>query len=87
MADKKAVFYVEPQVLVGIRKHSGQITSQKNNIIRESSRQLRLKNLQNVLIEKGMVKLADGIMESFNMTLTKGMNIDEFFRFFCNLIK
>ena len=74
-------------VLVGIRKHSGQITSQKNNIIRESSRQLRLKNLQNVLIEKGMVKLADGIMESFNMTLTKGMNIDEFFRFFCNLIK
>lgn len=87
MAEKNAVFYVEPQILVGIRKHSGQITSQKNNIIRESSQQLRLKNLQNVLIEKGMVKLADGIMESFNMTLTKGMNIDEFFRFYCNLIK
>lgn len=87
MAKKNAVFYVEPQVLVGIRQHPGQVTSKKEDVIKESSRQLRLNTLQEVMVRNGASRLAAGIEEAFRLALIKNIDINAFFRFYCDLVR
>lgn len=86
MAEKDAVFYVEPQILVGIRQHSKQVTSKKEEEIKESSHRLKLHALRNILIKNNLLKLADGLDDSFRLSLIGGMNADVFFKFYCDLV-